>query len=116
MCGRAGRSRLCPSAQLEALHPQFASIDSLPLLGLPLTTIPWILLALGAALIALGVVIWRARGRAPLLVAAALGLAMLVVPLALSYPGKPPTPRRSRPSDASRSPAKQPPARKQRTS
>jgi len=45
MCGRAGRSRLCPSAQLEALHPQFASIDSLPLLGLPLTTIPWILLA-----------------------------------------------------------------------
>jgi hypothetical protein len=76
------------AAQLEALHPQFASVDSLPLLGLPLTTIPWILLALGAALIALGVVVWRARGRAPLLIAAALGLAMLVVPLAPSYPRK----------------------------
>ena len=35
------------AAQLEALHPRFASIDSLPFLGLPLTTVPWILLALG---------------------------------------------------------------------
>lgn len=76
------------AAQLEALHPQFASVDSLPLLGLPLTTVPWILLALGGLLIGLGATIWRTRGRAPLMLAAVLGLAMLVVPLALSYPRK----------------------------
>jgi hypothetical protein len=76
------------AAQLEALHPQFASVDSLPFLGLPMTTIPWILAALGTALIGLGVVIWRTAGRGPLMFAAVLGLAMLTVPLALSYPGK----------------------------
>jgi len=42
------------AAQLEALHPQFASVDSLPLVGPPLTTIPWILVALGTGLIRLG--------------------------------------------------------------
>jgi hypothetical protein len=76
------------AAQLEALHPQFASVDSLPLVGPPLTTIPWILVALGAGLIRLGVVIWRTRGRAPLICPAGLGLAMVVLPLALSYPRK----------------------------
>jgi hypothetical protein len=76
------------AAQLEALHPQFASVDSLPFLGLSLSTIPWILLALGTALIGLGVSIWRTAGRGPLICAAALGTAMLVLPLALSYPRK----------------------------
>jgi hypothetical protein len=76
------------AAQLEALHPQFAAVDSMPFLGLPLTTIPWILLAIGAALLGLGVLILRTRGRAPLILAAALGAAMLVLPLALSYPRK----------------------------
>ena len=76
------------AAQLEALHPEFASVDSLPFLGLSLTTIPWILLALGAALTGLGVVIWRTRMRAPVICAALLGTAMLVLPLALSYPRK----------------------------
>jgi hypothetical protein len=76
------------AAQLEALHPQFASVDSLPFLGLPLTTVPWILLAMGAALIGLGVLVWRTRGRLPLICAAGVGLAMIVLPLALSYPRK----------------------------
>jgi hypothetical protein len=76
------------AAELEALHPQFASVDSLPFLGLPLTTVPWILLAIGAALTGLGVVTLRTRGRAPLILAAALGSLMLVLPLALSYPRK----------------------------
>jgi hypothetical protein len=76
------------AAQLEALHPQFASVDSLPFLGLPLTTVPWILLAIGAALTGLGVVIWRTRRRAPPMFAAALGVAMIVLPLALPYPRK----------------------------
>ena len=76
------------AAQLEALHPQFASVDSLPFLGLPLTTVPWILIAIGAALVGLGVVTLRTRGRAPLILAITLGSAMLVLPLALSYPRK----------------------------
>jgi hypothetical protein len=76
------------AAQLEALHPQFAAIDSLPFFGLPLTTIPWILLALGIVLIGLGGVILRTSGPPSLVAAAVLGLAMLVVPLALSYPRK----------------------------
>ena len=76
------------AAQLEALHPQFAAVDSLPFLGLPLSTVPWILLAMGAALVVLGIVVLRPRGRGPLLVAAGLGMAMLVIPLALSYPSK----------------------------
>jgi energy-coupling factor transporter transmembrane protein EcfT len=76
------------AAQLEALHPQFASVDSLPFLGLALTTIPWILLALGAALIGLGVVVWRTGGRGPLRCVVVLGVAMLIAPLALSYPRK----------------------------
>jgi hypothetical protein len=76
------------AAQLEALNPQFESVDSLPFLGLPLTTVPWILLAIGAAPIGLGVVIWRTRSRVPVMFAAVLGLAMIVLPLALSYPRK----------------------------
>jgi hypothetical protein len=76
------------AAQLEALHPQFESVDSLPFLGLPLSTVPWILLAIGAALIGLGVVLGCTRRRAPLMFAAALGVAMIVLPLALSYPRK----------------------------
>jgi hypothetical protein len=76
------------AAQLEALHPQFASVDSLPFLGLPLTTIPWILLALGAVLVGLGVAVWDTRGRAALICAAGVGAAMLILPLALSYPRK----------------------------
>jgi hypothetical protein len=76
------------AAQLEALHPQFAAVDSLPFLGLPLTSVPWILLAMGAALVGLGIVVLRTRGRGPLVVASGVGLALLVIPLALSYPSK----------------------------
>jgi hypothetical protein len=76
------------AAQLEALHPQFAAVDSLPFLGLALGTVPWILVALGVALIGLGLVVWRARGRGVLVVAAGIGAALIIVPLVLSYPAK----------------------------
>ena len=76
------------AAQLEALHPQFAAVDSLPFLALPLTTVPWILVALGLALTGLGLAVLRVRGRGGLVVAAGLGAALIVVPLALSYPAK----------------------------
>jgi hypothetical protein len=72
------------------LHPQFAAVDFLPFLGLPLTAIPWILIALGLVLIGLAgwIVRVRVRGRGPLAAAAVLGLAMLVIPLALASPRK----------------------------
>ena len=53
-----------------------------------LTTVPWILLAIGAALIGLGGVISRTRSRVVLVVAAGVGVAMIVLPLALSYSRK----------------------------
>jgi hypothetical protein len=76
------------AAQLEALHPQFASVDSLPFLGLPLTTVPWILIGLGLGLVGLGMWAWRGRGRLPLIAATVVGGAMIVFPIALSYPHK----------------------------
>ena len=76
------------AAQLEALHPQFAAVDSLPFLGLPLTTVPWILIGLGGALVVLGVLTLRSRGRGWLVVSALVGVALIVVPLALAYPRK----------------------------
>lgn len=76
------------AARLEALHPQFAAVDSLPFLGLPLTTVPWILLAIGAAVSGLGLLLaFSAFSLAPAVVAL-LGVAMIVLPLALSYPAK----------------------------
>jgi hypothetical protein len=76
------------AARLETLHPQFASVDSLPFLGLPLTTVPWILLGIGAGLIGLGLLLaFTAFALAPA-IAALVGVAMIVLPLALSYPAK----------------------------
>jgi hypothetical protein len=76
------------NAQLQLLHPQFAAVDSLPFLGLPLTTIPWILLAAGVALLGLGVWLVRSADRRPVVCAAVLGAGMVAIPLALSYPAK----------------------------
>jgi hypothetical protein len=76
------------NAQLQALHPQFASVDSLPFLGFPLTTIPWLLVAVGLALLGVGTWTLRGRSRASLAAAGVLGAALLVIPLGLSYPSK----------------------------
>jgi hypothetical protein len=76
------------NARLQMLHPQFAAVDSLPFLGLPLTTIPWILLAVGVALLGLAVWLRRAGDSRPLVAAAVLGVGMVAIPLALSYPAK----------------------------
>src|SRR3954452_17342171 len=70
--------------QLVGVHDAFDAVDSLPFLGLPITTIPWILTGAGVLLIGVGVVVLRWRDpRATWLVAAA-GLGLVVVPLALS--------------------------------
>jgi len=92
----AGVERLPPlvafvtpvAARLETLHPQFEGIDSLPFLGLSLSTVPWILLLLGVALTGLGLIVLRTRTRSWLVVLAVVGGAMIIAPLALSYPRK----------------------------
>jgi hypothetical protein len=76
------------NAQLQRLHPQFAAVDSLPFLGLPLTTIPWLLIAVGVALLTLAGWLLLDGRAAPVACAAGLGLALIVIPLALSYPAK----------------------------
>jgi Zn-dependent protease with chaperone function len=64
---------------VERRFPAVASADSLPFLGLPLSTVRWILLGFGGALIGLGATIWRTRGRGTLILAAVLGVAVTQV-------------------------------------
>jgi hypothetical protein len=75
--------------QLVAVHGDFESVKSLPgIFGLPLKSIPWLLLGLGVALVCLGVF---ALVRPSVWASAAIGgvgLAMVVLSLALSLPSK----------------------------
>lgn len=74
--------------QIVGVHDDFEAVDSLPAFGLPLTATPWILIGAGALLMALGILALRRPGTgrtATLLVA---GVALVVVPLALSIPHK----------------------------
>jgi hypothetical protein len=75
--------------QLVAVHGDFESVKSLPgIFGLPLKSIPWLLLGIGIALVYLGVF---ALVRPSVWASAAIGgvgLAMVVLSLALSLPSK----------------------------
>jgi hypothetical protein len=75
--------------QLVAVHADFESVSSLPgIFGLPLESIPWLLLGLGVALIALGVLALVRPGLWATAAIGAVGLAMVVLSLALSLPQK----------------------------
>jgi uncharacterized membrane protein YphA (DoxX/SURF4 family) len=73
---------------LLALHKDFQTVDSIPFLGLPISSVPWILLGIGAIVVGLGVLVllWPTLAAAGLVAAA--GLALLVVPLAVSANAK----------------------------
>ncbi|MGZ4384793.1 MAG: hypothetical protein ACXVY3_09350, partial [Gaiellaceae bacterium] len=67
----------------------FEQVKSLPgLFGLPLTSIPWLLVALGVALIALGVAALLLPGALTAGAIAVAGLAIVAIALALSLPAK----------------------------
>jgi hypothetical protein len=67
---------------------KFEPTYDLPVSFLPLTSVPWLLLGLGLALVAAGIAAWRVPARlTPALVLAA-GLGMIVVPFAISLPSK----------------------------
>jgi hypothetical protein len=72
---------------LKAEQVRFAEADAIPTSNLPATTIPWSLFAAGVALIGLGLLIVR-PGKKALALTLAVGLALVVVPLASSLPGK----------------------------
>jgi hypothetical protein len=74
--------------KLVGARGEFASVDSLPGLGLPITAIPWLLIGLGIALVASGAMLWVRPGAAPVAVVLALGVGMIAVPFALSLPSK----------------------------
>jgi hypothetical protein len=75
--------------QLVAVHGDFEAVRSLPgLFGLPLKSIPWLLVGLGSALIALGGVALIRPGIWTSAAIAVAGVAMIVATLALSLPSK----------------------------
>lgn len=72
---------------LDQQRPLFASADAIPTKSLPATTVPWGMLGAGILLILIGLVTlrWRKVGSVAALV---VGLALVVVPIVLSLPGK----------------------------
>lgn len=73
---------------LQAEQGRFAKADAIPTSNLPATTVPWGLLAAGIILLGLGLLIAFLPGRIWSVVALGLGVLLIVVPLALSLPGK----------------------------
>jgi hypothetical protein len=87
---RALPSLINPVANGVAALPdgKFEPAYSLPLKGVSLRLVPWLLLGVGLALLAAGIAIWRRPGRWAPAVLLLAGLAMVVVPLAISLPSK----------------------------
>ncbi len=73
---------------LDAEQQRFASADAIPTASLPATTIPWGLAVAGVALLAIGITIVVRPGRSVAVAAIVVGALLVVVPLALSLPGK----------------------------
>jgi hypothetical protein len=73
---------------LDAEQERFASADAIPTASLPATTVPWGLTIAGVALLGLGIVIVVRPGRLAPVAALVVGALLILVPLALSLPGK----------------------------
>jgi hypothetical protein len=67
---------------------EFESADELPALGLPISSVPWLMLGAGVALITVGVAAFGNSGRWPFAAIAVLGAGMAAVPLIFSMPQK----------------------------
>jgi len=67
---------------------KFGPVYALPVKGVSLTAVPWLLLGLGALLVAGGVCVPRRRAAWPVAAVLVVGAAMVVVPLAISLPSK----------------------------
>jgi hypothetical protein len=69
---------------LVALHSDFQKVDSLPFLGLPISSIPWLLIGIGIVVGGLGLIVLARPSRAGAALVAAAGLALIAVPLVVS--------------------------------
>jgi hypothetical protein len=69
---------------LVALRSDFHKVDSLPFLGLPISSIPWLLIAIGVIIAGLGAVVLARPSRLGAGLIALAGLALIVVPLAVN--------------------------------
>jgi hypothetical protein len=74
--------------QLEGVRTDFHKVDDLPFAGHPLTVIPWLLIAAGALLIALGALALKRPSRATIALVAVAGALLIAVPLAIGLFGK----------------------------
>lgn len=73
---------------LAAQRERFALTDSIPTKGIPATTMPWAMLGVGAFCIGLGMLTLTRRGVVGPGLAAGVGVVLLALPLALSFPHK----------------------------
>jgi hypothetical protein len=69
---------------LVALRGDFHKVDSLPFLGLPISSVPWLLYAIGLIVAGIGVFVFRRPSRGGAALVALAGFALIVVPLMVS--------------------------------
>jgi hypothetical protein len=74
--------------RLEVRSDEFSNLDAIPTDWLPLHAAAWLLFGLGVALVAVGAFGLFRPGRVTTGLCAALGVVMVVLPLALGIPGK----------------------------
>ena len=70
---------------LDEQRPLFRSADAIPTESLPATTVPWSIAVAGGLVVLVGIAIWT-RPRFGAALALGLGVALVVLPLALSTP------------------------------
>jgi hypothetical protein len=73
---------------LLSLDDDFEKVDSLPFLGLPISSVPWLLLGLGLGVAGLGAFVLVRPSRAGVALVAVAGLGLAAVPLAINAPDK----------------------------
>ena len=75
-------------ATMEAASDDYREADAIPIEQLPLSSAPYLFLAVAVVLIAGGVVGWRRPGPIPMAALAIVGAALVAVPLAIRIPEK----------------------------
>jgi hypothetical protein len=73
---------------IERHRGDFAAADAIPTKSVPLTATPYVMIATGLALTGFGLWALRSSSRWPLAGTAVIGIALVVVPLATSFPTK----------------------------
>jgi hypothetical protein len=74
--------------RIEAMAADYRSVARIPGLGLPLGSVTWLVLLLGAGLLSVGAAVLLAPGRLALAAAAGVGVLMVALPLAMDLPAK----------------------------